>query len=284
MDIKIITEREISDKVAELCIKACCNLPDDVVCALKAALARETNPAAKSILSQLIENQRMARELNRPCCQDTGMAVVFIDTGNAVVVDGDLTRAVNDGVRRAYTEGYLRKSVLTAISRKNTGDNTPAVIHLSTHVGSDMKIIVAPKGFGSENMSRIAMLKPSQGIEAALDFVVETVKIAGANPCPPVVVGVGIGGNFEECAYLAKKQLLRPLNDINPDPVLRGIEETLLSRINALNIGPMGLGGDTTALCVRVGEQHTHLAGFPVAVNMQCHACRHAEGYLGGRE
>lgn len=280
MTPKILTEKQISEMIAELCVRACCDLPQDVVDSICSAYERESNAAAKNILSQLIENQKMARELMRPCCQDTGMTVVFIDMGNSVLVDGDLTRAVNDGVSRAYTDNYLRKSVLTAIERKNTGDNTPAVIHLSTHVGSDMRITVAPKGFGSENMSRIAMLKPSQGIQAALDFVVETVKTAGANPCPPVVVGVGIGGNFEECALLAKKQLLRPLDSKNERAELQAYEDELLRRINALGIGPMGLGGDTTALSVHVGEMHTHLAGFPVAVNIQCHACRHAEGVL----
>ena len=281
---KIITEKQITELVADLCIKACCDLPSDVVAALALAHESETNPAAKNILSQLLENQQMAREFTRPCCQDTGMTVVFIDMGNAVLIDGDLTAAVNAGVARAYTDGYLRKSVLGAISRINTGDNTPAIIHLSTHVGDDLQITVAPKGFGSENMSRIAMLKPSQGIDAALDFVVETVKIAGANPCPPVVVGVGIGGNFEECALLAKKQLLRTIGSENPREDLRRYEKELLSRINALGIGPMGLGGDTTALAVHVGEMHTHLAGFPVAVNMQCHACRHAFGIVRNEE
>jgi len=278
--MRIIPATHIADALERLCVKACCSLPADVVAALKTAAARETG-AARAVLEQLLENQDIAREINRPCCQDTGMAVVFLDIGREVFIDGDVNAAVNEGVRRAYVGGYLRKSVLTPLTRENTNDNTPAILHVRFTDGDKLHITVAPKGFGSENMSRLWMLKPAQGVDGAIDAIVETVRLAGANPCPPVVVGVGIGGTAEGAMLLAKRQLLRaPLGAAANDPLLKDMEEKALERINALNIGPMGLGGNTTALAVHIGAMHTHLAGLPVAVNMQCHACRHAEAVL----
>jgi len=276
-----IDAMEIRKAVSELALEACCVLPDDVVEALKAARSKETvGSAAHSVLGQILENQALARVKMRPCCQDTGMAVVFMDIGQDVHIEGNLEEAVNAGVGEAYVNGYLRKSVLTPLERKNTGNNTPAILHVRLVPGENIRITVAPKGFGSENMSRVYMLTPAVGRKGVLDAIVKTVVEAGACTCPPCVVGVGIGGTMETAALLAKRQLLRPLGDVAADPDLAAMEEEALSAINATGIGPMGLGGKTTALKVHIGATHTHIAGLPVAVNMQCHACRHAERIL----
>ncbi|MEA4915822.1 MAG: fumarate hydratase [Christensenella sp.] len=275
--MRLVQAAQLIEPVRRLCLRACCNLPQDVASALSAAQSREEQgSAAKNVLDQLLENQQLAREKNRPICQDTGMAVVFADIGRDAHIEGDLTAAVNEGVRLAYTEGYLRKSVLDPITRVNTGDNTPAVLHIRLVDGDRVTLTVAPKGFGSENMSRLFMLPPSAGIEGILTHILTTVKDAGTSACPPVVVGVGIGGTMESCALLAKRQLLRPLGEPAVRDDLAAIEREALKRINESGIGPMGLGGMTTALAVHAAAEHTHIAGLPVAVNIQCHACRHA--------
>lgn len=275
--MRLVQAAQLIEPVRRLCLRACCNLPQDVASALSAAQSREEQgSAAKNVLDQLLENQQLAREKNRPICQDTGMAVVFADIGRDAHIEGDLTAAVNEGVRLAYTEGYLRKSVLDPITRVNTGDNTPAVLHIRLVDGDRVTLTVAPKGFGSENMSRLVMLPPSAGIEGILTHILTTVKDAGASACPPVVVGVGIGGTMESCALLAKRQLLRPLGEPAEREDVAAIEREALKRINESGIGPMGLGGKTAALAVHAAAEHTHIAGLPVAVNIQCHACRHA--------
>ena len=271
----------IEDAVYALCRSACCEIGEDVLTLLEQGLARERSPFGREILRQLIENDRLACARRMPICQDTGMAVVFMDVGQDVHLSGGgLTQAVDRAVRRAYRDGCFRNSVLDPLTRKNTGDNTPAVLYTRIVPGEQVEIAVAPKGFGSENMSRLGMLTPSQGLEGVLDFVVETVRLAGANPCPPVVVGVGIGSTAEGCMLLAKRQLLRDAGAPSPDPELAQIERELLERINRLGIGPQGLGGDVTALAVHAAKAPTHLAGLPVAVNMQCHAARHKRAVL----
>ena len=274
-----VTAAQIEEKVYGLCLAAGRVLEEPAVAALKRAAQAEQSPHGREMLRQLVENVSVAAEYNLPLCQDTGMAVVFADVGQDVhIMGGLLADAVDAGVRRAYRDGHFRSSVLTPIARRNTGDNTPAVLHTRLVEGDAVHLTVAPKGFGSENMSRLAMLTPSAGIEGVKDFIVETVRLAGGNPCPPVVVGVGIGGTFERCAELAKRSLLRPLGQPSADSVLAELEQELLGRINALGIGPMGLGGTVTALAVHVTAGHTHIAGLPVAVNMQCHCARHASG------
>lgn len=271
----------IEETVYALCRSACCEIGEDVLTLLEQGLARERSPFGREILRQLIENDRLACARRMPICQDTGMAVVFMDVGQDVhLAGGGLTQAVDSAVRRAYRDGCFRNSVLDPLTRKNTGDNTPAVLYTRIVPGEQVEIAVAPKGFGSENMSRLGMLTPSQGLEGVLDFVVETVRLAGANPCPPVVVGVGIGSTAEGCMLLAKRQLLRDAGAPSPDPELAQIERELLERINRLGIGPQGLGGDVTALAVHAAKAPTHLAGLPVAVNMQCHAARHKRAVL----
>ena len=271
----------IEETVYALCRSACCEIGGDVLGLLEQGLARERSPFGREILRQLIENDRLACARRMPICQDTGMAVVFMDVGQDVhLAGGDLTQAVDSAVRRAYRDGCFRNSVLDPLTRKNTGDNTPAVLYTRIVPGEQVEIAVAPKGFGSENMSRLGMLTPSQGLGGVLDFVVETVRLAGANPCPPVVVGVGIGSTAEGCMLLAKRQLLRDAGAPSPDPELAQIERELLERINRLGIGPQGLGGDVTALAVHAAKAPTHLAGLPVAVNMQCHAARHKRAVL----
>lgn len=264
--------------VEELCLRAVSRLPADVVAALEAARAGEEGATAKRTLGLILENARLAAERGRPLCQDTGMAVVFIRLGQNVRLAGrDLVEAVNEGVRRAYVHGYLRRSVVSdPLLRQNTGDNTPAVVHVELVPGNEVEITVAPKGAGSENMSRVAMLKPADGREGVIRFVLETVAQAGPNACPPLVVGVGLGGTMERAAFLAKKALLRPLNEANQKPHLAELEAELLAQINRLGIGPGGLGGRTTALAVRIESFATHIAELPVAVNLQCHAARHA--------
>lgn len=273
-----ISSKEIKNAVKNLFLQACIAPNDDIECALKNALETETNECARSILSQIIENNKLAKAENMPCCQDTGMAVVFLEIGQEVLITGDyLENAVNEGVREAYGEGYFRKSVLTPITRINTGDNTPAIIHTRIVPGDKIKITAAPKGFGSENMSAIKMCKPSEGAKGIVDFVVDTAVKAGGSPCPPVVLGVGIGGTFEHAAFMAKRQLTRSINSKNPDPMLAEMEKEIKDKINALKIGPMGLGGDTYCLKVNIEQFYTHLAGMPVAVNYCCHALRHKE-------
>lgn len=277
-----IEVNEIIDAVRELCIKANCVLNDDVYNALEAAKNTEKSPIGKEILCQLTDNADIAKNEYVPICQDTGMAIVFVELGQEVHINGGLlTDAINEGVRRGYRDGYLRKSVVSdPFIRENTKDNTPAIIHYDIVEGDKIKIIVAPKGFGSENMSKIYMLKPSAGIEGAKDTIVQAVDEAGPNPCPPMVVGVGVGGNFEMAALLAKKALLRPIGSHSDKPHLREMEEELLERMNSLGIGPQGLGGVTTVLGVNVESFPTHIAGMPIAVNISCHVTRHAEVIL----
>ncbi|MDO4607747.1 MAG: fumarate hydratase [Clostridia bacterium] len=275
--MKEISAHLITDTIEKMCIEANMHLPCDIVCRLNTAIKKETNPLAVDILSDLQKNIEAAGELNIPICQDTGMAVVFLDVGQDVhIIDGDLTEAVNLGVARGYTKGLLRKSVVSdPLNRVNTDDNTPAVIHTSIVPGEKIKITVAPKGFGSENMSGIKMLKPSDERQGVVDAVLDIVKSASNNPCPPMVVGVGIGGDFEQCAYLAKKALCRSIDIRNSNPYYAELEEQLLDKINELDIGPQGFGGITTAFAVNVETAPTHIAGLPVAVNIGCHVTRH---------
>lgn len=279
--MRIIKAEELTRAVSELCIEACCVLGEDVRAALeKAGFEEDEGSAAKEVLLQLQQNARLAKERMRPCCQDTGMSVVFLDIGFDAHIEGNVYAAVDEGVRQGYTKGYLRKSVLSPITRVNTGDNTPALTHIRFVEGDRVHVTLAPKGFGSENMSKLYMLSPSAGKEGILSSIVNTVKAADACACPPVVVGVGIGGTMEGCALLAKRQLLRTVGQASEDNECEELEAQALARINALDIGPMGLGGKTTALAVHIGAMPTHIAGLPVAVNMQCHACRHAERTL----
>ncbi len=272
-----VSVSEITDKVRALCISAACDLEPDVVDAIKAAKAREVSPLGQEILGQIITNFEIAGKEGVPMCQDTGISVFFVEVGRDVVLDGSLEEAINEGVRRGYKDGYLRKSVCHPLTRKNTGDNTPAIIHTKIVEGDKVKIKIAPKGAGSENMSRLKMLKPSEGIEGIKGFVVESIREAGGNPCPPIVVGVGIGGSFEVSAILSKKALLRPVGQKNPDAEVARLEDSLLDLINGLGIGPMGFGGVVTALAVHVETHPCHIASLPVAVNIQCHADRHKE-------
>ncbi len=268
---------EITSVIKDMCIEANCKLNTDIKNALKCGLERESNPLGQSILNNILKNAEIAKEENMPICQDTGMAVIFIKVGQDVhLTGGSLNDAINEGVRQGYKDGYLRKSVvLDPILRGNTGDNTPAVIHTEIVDGDKVEITIAPKGFGSENMSAIKMLKPSEGREGIIDFVVDTVRSAGGNPCPPLVVGVGIGGTFEKAAYLAKSALLRDVDSKNPDEYYSELEDLLLEKINMLGIGPQGYGGSTTALGVNIETYPTHIAGMPCAVNINCHVTRH---------
>lgn len=267
---------QVQAQVKELYMRACVVAGDDVRCKVQQARQSERNPVAREVLGQILQNMDVAAETGLPTCQDTGLCVVFLDIGQDVhLVGGDLTQAVNAGVAQACREGRLRASSLSPLERINTGDNTPAILHVSIVPGEQLHLTVAPKGFGSENMSRLGMLNPSDGIDGVKEFIVETVRLAGGKPCPPVVVGVGIGGTVESCALLAKRMLLRPLGQPAEEALLQTMEEELLARINKLHIGPMGLGGDTTALAVHIGQMPTHIAGLPVVVNMQCHASRH---------
>ena len=272
----------VRDAVARLCVAANTRLPEDVKKAIDEFRSKEDWAIAKGVLENIVENYMIADSGNVPICQDTGMACVFLEVGQEVhFVGGGLYDAVNEGVRRGYTEGYLRKSVVAdPVRRGNTGDNTPAMIHTDIVPGDKVKITVGPKGFGSENMSAIKMLKPSDGLEGIKKFILDTVEAAGPNPCPPMVVGVGIGGTFEKAAYLAKKALMRPLDVRNPDPYYADLEGELLEKINALGIGPQGFGGLTTALGLNIEVLPTHIAGMPCAVNIGCHATRHATEVL----
>jgi len=277
--MKEIHVDKIRDSVKKLCIDANYFLPADVKGAIVNAQTKETWPVAKDILEKILENVDVSKVENAPMCQDTGMACVFIEIGQDVhVAGGSIEDAVNEGVRLGYAEGYLRKSVVgDPLNRVNTGDNTPAVIYYDIVPGDRLNIMVAPKGFGSENMSQIKMLKPADGIEGVKEFILKTVKEAGPNPCPPMVVGVGIGGTFDRAAVLAKKALIRSLSERNEDPFYRDLEEELLQKINDLGIGPQGFGGKTTALAVNIETFPTHIAGLPVAVNINCHVTRHKE-------
>ena len=276
-----ISAQAITDAVARLCIEANTRLPQDVQAALDKARQEEPWPLAKNTLDLLWSNLSAAREKDLPICQDTGMACVFLEIGQEVHIAGDLKAAVQEGVRRGYAAGWLRKSVVRdPFDRVNTGDNTPAMLYFDLVPGEQIKITVAPKGFGSENMSRIAMLRPSDGLEGVKRFVLQTVQDAGPNPCPPIVVGVGIGGTFDKAALLAKQALLRELDTPNEDPFYRALEQELLESINALGIGPQGFGGRTTALAVNILTSPTHIAGLPVAVNLNCHVTRHVTEVL----
>ena len=269
---------QITDIVEKLCIAANEHLPEDVKCAIRSCRACEDGQIAQGILDNIIENFEIADNECVPICQDTGMACVFLEIGQDVhFVGGDLTEAVNEGVRRGYDKGYLRKSVVKdPVRRGNTGDNTPATIYLRLVPGDRLRLTVAPKGAGSENMSRLAMLKPADGVEGVKKFVLDTVEQAGANPCPPVVLGIGIGGSFDHCAALAKKALLRPLDTPNADPYYAALEKELLDAINATGFGPQGFGGAATCLGVAIEQKPTHVACLPVAVNISCHVTRRA--------
>ncbi len=272
--MKIISQEEVIEAVARLAIEANVDLPPEVEKALRDARQKEVSPTGKMALSILLENARLAREAGLPICQDTGVAVIFVRLGQEICLQGDLYEAINRGIARGYSQGRLRPSVADPLTRKNTGDNTPAIIHLELAPGEDLTISLLPKGCGSENMSAIRMLPPSVGKAGIIDFVVETVSRAGANPCPPVTVGVGLGGDFELAALMAKRALLRPLGSRNPRTDVALLEETILEKINALGIGPLGLGGRQTALSVHIETAPCHIASLPVAVNIQCHAAR----------
>ena len=271
-----IAAQRVTEVVRKLCINANCFLPEDVKARIQDCHKAEPWPQAQEILERIMENYQIAEEGNRPICQDTGLACVFVKIGQEVHVDGDLSAAINEGVRQGYTDGYLRKSVVRdPLDRVNTGDNTPAMIYYDVVPGDKLEITVAPKGAGSENMSQIKMLKPSDGLQGVKDFVLWAVENAGPNPCPPIVVGVGVGGTFDKAAFLAKKALTRDLDQHNPDPFWADLEKELLEKINELGIGPQGLGGKTTALSVNIEQFPTHIAALPVAVNINCHVARH---------
>ena len=262
--------------VRDLAIRANTELGTDVLEAFGRALAVEESPVGRDILERMIENAQIAREQRIPLCQDTGMAVVFVEIGQEIHITGGVLReAIAAGIRQGYREGYLRKSVCDPLTRVNTGDNTPPIVHFDLVGGDRLRITVAPKGFGSENMSRVTLLPPSAGMQGVKDYVVQRVQTAGANPCPPTIVGVGIGGTFEETALLAKKALLRPLGSPNPDAELDALEQDWLAAINRLGIGPQGLGGRTTSLAVHINAMACHIASIPLAVNLQCHSARH---------
>jgi fumarate hydratase subunit alpha len=277
--LREIDVRQVIEAVEALCVEAHYIVAADIKDALERGLESEENEAARETLSQLIENADIASEEELPLCQDTGMAVVFVEMGQDVHIKGGAIRdAVNEGVRRGYRDGYLRASVVAdPVDRVNTGDNTPAVVYFDVVPGDKLRIVVAPKGFGSENMSRVAMLKPSEGIAGIRQFVVDTVKAAGPNPCPPIIVGVGVGGTMDYAALLAKQALQRPIGSANGSWLWDGLERELLDDINSLGIGPAGLGGRTTALAVHIKTFPTHIAGLPVAVNIGCHSTRHVE-------
>ena len=280
--MKTINVNEIIKTVKELSIEANYYLPNDVKEAIEKAEKNEKWPIANNILNKILENSQIASAEKMPICQDTGMACVFIDIGQDVhITGGSLEEAINEGVRQGYAEGFLRKSVVKdPLHRVNTNDNTPALIYDNMVPGDQVKITVTPKGFGSENMSRIAMLKPSDGLEGVKNFVLETVRMAGPNPCPPIVIGIGIGGSFDKAAYLAKKALIRPVNENNTDEFYGNLEKELLEEVNKIGIGPQGFGGKTTALALNIETYPTHIAGLPVAVNINCHATRHKERVL----
>jgi fumarate hydratase subunit alpha len=274
VNVKLIIE-----SVKKLCMDANYYLGDDVVAAIRNAVAKEESPLGREILNQILQNAEIAKNEKMPLCQDTGLAAIFAELGQDVHVEGgDFESAIQEGVRQGYAEGYLRKSIVEdPLRRKNTGDNTPAVISTRIVSGDKIKITILPKGGGSENMSAIKMLKPSDGEEGVKSFVVDTVRKAGGNPCPPIIVGVGIGGSFDKCAYLAKKALLRKVGSVHPDPYYAAMEKELLERVNNTGVGPQGLGGRITALAVHIEAHPCHIASLPAAVNTQCHSARHKE-------
>jgi len=279
--MRIINSSMIHDTVYRMFLNSCVYPDKNLSIFLKKARDKEDLPHAKEILSQLLDNIKIAEDKKIPLCQDTGMSVVFLDIGQDVHIEGQyVIECVNDAVRDAYKDGGFRMSVLSAIGRENTKTNTPAIVHINIVKGSNIKISIAPKGFGSENMSRIKMITPAEGMTGIKSFIINTVKEAGGNPCPPISLGIGIGGTFELAALNAKKALLRPLGQNADDKKLASLEQELLSQINSLEIGPMGLGGKTTALAVNIIEHPTHLAGLPVAVNVQCHCVRHMEATI----
>lgn len=276
--MRIIQSETITKTVRDMCVRANCHINSDIKDALTKSVETEKSEVSRNVLEDLLKNAQIAHEKEVPICQDTGMAVFFIEVGNEILVEGDtLTEAVNKGVSLGYTEGYLRKSVVSdPLERVNTKDNTPAVIHYDFIKGDKIKITFAPKGFGSENKSALKMLNPSDGVDGVISFVIETVRKAGANPCPPMVIGVGIGGTMDKAAQLAKKALTRDITAANEKPFYAELEKILLEKINKLGIGPQGMGGTTTALAVNIETYPTHIAGLPVAVNINCHATRHA--------
>ena len=279
--MKTISAAEITQTVARLSIQANTHLPPDIVAALDRTRRDEPWPLARETLGLLWDNLELAEEKSLPICQDTGMACVFVELGQDVHIEGNFEQAVHEGVRQGYGEGYLRKSIVgDPLRRVNTEDNTPAAITLRLVPGDGCRITVAPKGFGSENMSRLGMLKPADGVEGVKAFIVETVRLAGSNPCPPTVLGIGIGGSFDKVAALAKHALLRPLDEPNPDPFYAQLEQELLEEINSLGIGPQGFGGRTTCLGLAIETAPTHVAGLPVAVNVSCHVTRRATAVL----
>lgn len=278
--MRVIKAQDILNAVKRLAIEANYNLPEDVANAFEKAIQKEESAVGKEVLNQILLNAKLAKEESMAYCQDTGVAVVFVDIGQEVsIVDGYIEDAINEGIRQAYTEGYLRASMVNdpVFERKNTKDNTPAIVHYRIVKGDKIKITIAPKGAGSENTSRLAMLKPADGYEGLKNFVIETVRLAGPNACPPMTIGVGIGGNFELCALMAKRALLRKLGERNQNALARKIEEELLEEVNKIGWGPMGFGGRVTAVDVKVELYPCHIASLPVAVNIQCHANRHAE-------
>ncbi len=272
-----IAASQITDVVERLCVEACLYLPEDVKAAIRQYREEEDWAIARGVLDNIIENFTIAGQEQVPICQDTGMACVFLEIGQDVhIAGGSLREAVDEGVRRGYTNGYLRKSVVRdPVRRGNTGDNTPAMLYVEIVPGEKIRVTVAPKGFGSENMSAVRMFKPSAGIEGIKDFILETVEAAGPNPCPPIVIGVGIGGTFDKAALLAKKALLRKLGSRNPDPYYAALEEEMLKKVNRLGIGPQGFGGRTTAIGLNIETMPTHIAGMPCAINISCHVTRH---------
>lgn len=271
IDLKLVTK-----KVSEMFIDACQNIPENVLQTLQRARDEEKSTLGKEVLSKIIDNDLLAREKCLPICQDTGVAVVFLTIGSEVTFEGDIHEAVNEGVRIAYRDGYLRKSVVRhPLDRVNTKDNTPAIVHIKVVPGDIFKIDVAPKGGGSENMSLVKMLIPADGVEGIKKLVLDTVFNAGGKPCPPVIVGLGIGGNFEKCALMAKEALLREIDDVSDDPIVAKLEAELLEEINKCGVGPMGFGGTKTCLAVKINTYPCHIASLPVAINIQCHAARH---------
>lgn len=281
--MRVVNVSEITDVVEKLCIESNYYLPEDVRIALENALEVEESPLGKEILQDILKNQEIARIKNVPICQDTGLAVLFLELGQDVrLIGGALEEAINEGIRRGYEKGYLRKSTVDDpfMERKNLGDNTPAIIHTKIVPGDKVKMILAPKGGGSENMSALAMLKPSDGVEGIRKFVLDTVEKAGSNPCPPIIVGVGIGGTIEKTTLIAKQSLLRNIGEHNPNPKIAELEKELLVQVNNMGIGPQGFGGRTTALAVHIETFPAHIASMPVAINIQCHAARHLEATI----
>jgi fumarate hydratase subunit alpha len=281
--VREVNVRDVTDAVEAMCIEACYDLPADVLRALRAARDQEESPLGREIIDQLLENAEIAARDRVPICQDTGVTVVFVELGQEVaLVGGDLYAAINEGVRRGYDRGYLRKSVVAEplFERKNTGDNTPAIIYTDIVPGISVKLTVVPKGTGSENMSALRMLTPAEGPAGVKAFVVDTVRRAGSNPCPPLVIGVGVGGYLDRAGWLAKRALLREVGRPHPDPRVAQLEQAILTEVNATGVGPQGLGGRVTALAVHIETGPTHIGALPVAVNIQCHAARHAERTL----